>query len=125
MRNPHLPLMAMFRRSVAVRVVLATLPLLACAPFARAAVAGAAPIAPATTIDAGQGTTYSVDRHTVDGGGGTSSGGNFEIQGTIGQPDADPLQPSTGGVFEITGGFWPGLAPAPPRPDALFANGFE
>lgn len=125
MRKSRLALMVMVRRSVAVRVFLATLPLLACVPFASAAVAGAAPTASATTIDAGQGTTYSVDRHTVDGGGGTSSGGTFEIRGTIGQPDADPLQPSAGGVYEITGGFWPGLAPAPPRPDALFANGFE
>ena len=72
-----------------------------------------------------QGGDYRIDSYTVDGGGGTSSGGIFEIQGTIGQPDADPLQPSTGGVFEITGGFWPGLAPATPQPDALFANGFE
>ena len=72
-----------------------------------------------------QGGDYRIDSYTVDGGGGTSSGGIFEIQGTIGQPDADPLQPSTGGVFEITGGFWPGLAPATPQPDALFAHGFE
>ena len=72
-----------------------------------------------------QGGDYRIDRYTIDGGGGVSSGGTFEIQGTIGQPDADPLQPSTGGVYEITGGFWPGLAPATPQPDALFANGFE
>lgn len=71
------------------------------------------------------GEVYAVDRYTIDGGGGSSSGGNYEIQGTLGQPDADPLQPSTGGTFEITGGFWPGLSPAAPQPDALFANGFE
>lgn len=71
------------------------------------------------------GAPYAIDRYTIDGGGGRSSGGSYELQGTIGQPDADPLQPSTGGAFEITGGFWPGLAPATPQPDALFANGFE
>lgn len=87
-----------------------------------AAHGGALAQAPPATL---QGGDYRVDQYTVDGGGGTSSGGAFEIRGTIGQPDADPLQPSTGGVFEITGGFWPGLAPATPQPDALFANGFE
>ena len=71
------------------------------------------------------GDAYAIDHYTIDGGGGASSGGTFEIQGTIGQPDADPLQPSSGGAFEVTGGFWPGLAPETPQPDALFANGFE
>lgn len=75
--------------------------------------------------DGPAGDSYAIDRYTIDGGGGASSGGTFEIEGTIGQPDADPLQPSTGGVLELTGGFWPGLAPAAPQPDALFANGFE
>ena len=81
--------------------------------------------AAAASVVAGDGANYAVDTWTVDCGGGTSSGGTFEIRGTIGQPDADPLQPSTGGVYELTGGFWPGLAPATPQPDALFANGFE
>lgn len=101
-----------------------------------AAKAGIAPDAPASAgaarvedhsgaPGAPSGDPYAIDHYTIDGGGGTSSGGTFEIQGTIGQPDADPLQPSTGGDFEITGGFWPGVAPATPQPDALFANGFE
>lgn len=45
--------------------------------------------------------------HTVDGGGGTSSGGSFQISGSAGQPDAGQL---SGGSFELNGGFW--VAPA-------------
>ena len=90
-------------------------------PLLAPGIAASSPPSP----DSPAGEPYAIDRYTIEGGGGTSSGGTFEIQGTIGQPDADPLQPSTGGAFEITGGFWPGLAPATPQPDALFANGFE
>ena len=32
------------------------------------------------------------------------SGGEFELSGTIGQPDAGATM--TGGDFELTGGFW-------------------
>ncbi len=38
--------------------------------------------------------------------------GVFTIQDTIGQPDADPLAPSSGGPCRTSGGFWPGIAPA-------------
>ena len=47
---------------------------------------------------------YAVPWHTIDGGGGTSTGGVYSVSGTIGQPDAGG--PMTGGVFSITGGFW-------------------
>jgi hypothetical protein len=48
---------------------------------------------------------YDLDWHTVDGGGVMfSTGGDFELSGTIGQPDAGG--PLTGGDFELTGGFW-------------------
>jgi hypothetical protein len=49
--------------------------------------------------------SFAIDWHTIDGGGGTSSGGNFSLSGTIGQPDAN-TQPMTGGNFSLTGGFW-------------------
>ena len=42
---------------------------------------------------------------TVDGGGGGSSGGNYSLNGTIGQPDAGTL---SGGSYTLTGGFWVG-----------------
>ena len=34
--------------------------------------------------------TYDVAWNTLDGGGGLSTGGNFELVCTIGQPDAGP-----------------------------------
>ncbi len=47
----------------------------------------------------------SITWYTIDGGGGTSSGGGFTLSGTIGQPDAGTL---SGGTFTLKGGFWPG-----------------
>jgi hypothetical protein len=48
---------------------------------------------------------YAIDWYTIDGGGGTSTGGPYVLTGTIGQPDADW---AVGGVYELLGGFWPG-----------------
>jgi hypothetical protein len=67
-------------------------------------------------------TDFTDPRHVIASGGGSSSGGSFAISGTIGQPDVDPLQPSTGGAFAITGGFW---STAAAQADGLFQNGFE
>ena len=47
---------------------------------------------------------YSVTWSTIDGGGGTSTGGVFSVRGTIGQPDAG--RPHTNGTYSVTGGFW-------------------
>ena len=47
---------------------------------------------------------YDLSWHTVDGGGGTGSGGVFTVTGTIGQPAAGG--PLVGGTFAVTGGFW-------------------
>lgn len=47
---------------------------------------------------------YSIDWYTIDGGGGTSTGGLYSISGTIGQPDAGETM--TGGTYSLTGGFW-------------------
>ncbi|MBL9033088.1 MAG: hypothetical protein JNM80_15425 [Phycisphaerae bacterium] len=44
-----------------------------------------------------------IDWYTIDGGGGTSTGGGFTISGTIGQPDAGR---GVGGALECVGGFW-------------------
>lgn len=46
---------------------------------------------------------YSIDWQTIDGGGGTSTGGVYSVSGTIGQHDADTM---SGGQFTLTGGFW-------------------
>ncbi len=48
--------------------------------------------------------SYSIDWYTIDGGGGTSTGGVYSVSGTIGQPDASG--PMTGGNYSVTGGFW-------------------
>lgn len=72
-----------------------------------------------------RGGALNVPRHVIATGGGRSTGAAWVIRGTIGQVDAEPLQPSTdgSGFYAITGGFWPAL-PAP-RTDGLFIDGFE
>jgi hypothetical protein len=51
---------------------------------------------------------FGIDWFTVDGGGKMlSTGGEFELSGSIGQPDAGAAA-MTGGDFELAGGFWPG-----------------
>lgn len=48
--------------------------------------------------------SYSIDWFKVAGGGGTSTGGVYSVNGTIGQHDAGG--PMTGGNYSLTGGFW-------------------
>lgn len=48
---------------------------------------------------------FDLSWHTIDGGGGVSTGGGFALAGTIGQPDAGIM---SGGRFDLEGGFWPG-----------------
>src|SRR5437660_6145162 len=50
-----------------------------------------------------RGQNFSIDWFTIDGGGGTSTGGVYSVSGTIGQPDAGHM---SGGNFTIDGGFW-------------------
>ena len=47
---------------------------------------------------------YSILWSTIDGGGGTSTGGVYSVSGTIGQPDAGATMAN--GQYAITGGFW-------------------
>lgn len=46
-----------------------------------------------------------IDWYTIDGGGGTSTGGTYSVSGTLGQYDANTVQ-MTGGSFTLDGGFW-------------------
>ena len=48
---------------------------------------------------------YEISWYTIDDGGGTSTGGQYSLTGTIGQPDAAY---SSAGPYELLGGFWPG-----------------
>jgi hypothetical protein len=58
----------------------------------------------ATGARAQSGGPFDLSWSTIDGGGGTSAGGQFTLTGTIGQPDASVTL--TGGQFNLTGGFW-------------------
>lgn len=53
-----------------------------------------------TTAVAG---TLAIDQFSIDGGGGTSSGGSFSVSGTVGQPDAGKM---SGGNFGVESGLW-------------------
>ena len=46
---------------------------------------------------------YTLDWWSVDGGGGTCTGGVYTVSGTIGQPDAGAM---SGGNYTLQGGFW-------------------
>ena len=72
---------------------------------------------------------FQIDWFTIDGGGGSPSGGAFSLTGTIGQPDAGT---ALGGAFECAGGFWGGSAlscyancDASSVPPILNANDFQ
>jgi hypothetical protein len=49
-------------------------------------------------------TTTNIDWFKVAGGGGTSTGGTYQVSGTIGQHDAGG--PLSNGNYTVTGGFW-------------------
>jgi hypothetical protein len=60
---------------------------------------------------------YAIDWYTIDGGGGTSTGGVYAVSGTIGQPDAGEL---SGGTYALQGGYWGIFAvPVPGAPTLL------
>ena len=60
---------------------------------------------------------YELGRSSVDGGGVMrSTGGEFELSGTIGEPDAGVMD---GGAFTLSGGFWFGLSPTDCNDDGL------
>jgi hypothetical protein len=56
------------------------------------------------------GQSYSIDWHVVAGGGGTSTGGDYTLSGTIGQAEAG--ETLSGGAYTLQGGFWTGATGA-------------
>ncbi|MFC1781952.1 hypothetical protein ACFL02_00010 [Planctomycetota bacterium] len=58
-----------------------------------------------SSTQAQSGDGYDLSWNTIDGGGGKSMGGAYELEGTIGQPDAGVME---GGGYILAGGFWPG-----------------
>ena len=65
-------------------------------------------VAIALPAQAQSGNGYDLSWWTVDGGGATfSTGGEYSLGGTAGQPDAALW---AGGEYTLVGGFWGGLA---------------
>jgi hypothetical protein len=56
-------------------------------------------------LDAQPGASFEITRYTIAGGGGTSSGSQFTLTGTLGQIEAGTLN---GVRFTLRGGFWQG-----------------
>jgi CSLREA domain-containing protein len=61
------------------------------------------------TVLAQSSADFTLRRFVVGGGGGRASGSGIALHGTIGQA---AVAVSSGGAFRLTGGFWPGAAPA-------------
>jgi len=54
---------------------------------------------------------FDLSWNTVDSGGGSSAGGQFQLSGTIGQADAGVAL--VGGGWSVQGGFWSGIGSEP------------
>ena len=68
-------------------------------------------------LSAGAAPEFDLIRSTVDGGGAMfCTGGEFELSGTVGQPDAGTM---TGGGFELDAGFWFSASPGDCNTDGL------
>ena len=74
-----------------------------------------------SAIAQSSGGDFVITKHTIDGGGGTSDGGDFSVTGTVGQPDASTT-PMTGEGFSVSGGFWP---KGGELPELIFSDSFE
>jgi hypothetical protein len=66
---------------------------------------------------------YAVDWHSIDGGDVRAAGAGHAVHATVGQPDAEPLQPAAGGPYALVSGFHAIEGKA--LSDALFRDGFE
>ncbi len=68
---------------------------------------------------------FSIDWHTIDGGGevlSETADQSWQLSGAIGQPDATELIDLAGGGWTLTGGFW---AVNIDQTDILFRDGYE
>ena len=66
------------------------------------------------------GGAYAVPAHAIAAGGGRSTGGAFELEGTVAQHAVSP--PATGGPFLLVPGF---RRQRDAQADGLFSDGFE
>ncbi|WP_395373532.1 hypothetical protein [Marinicella sp. W31] len=60
---------------------------------------------------------YEIKKHTINNGGGTLTGGSYELNSSVGQVDANMSQ--SNGQYTINGGFWQ------ENNDLIFKNSFE
>ena len=74
--------------------------------------------ATAAVLAQSSGGEFELTQTTIDAGGGTASGVDFELDGTIAQPEANAQQ-SSGGEFLVAGGFWASAN------DTIFSDSFE
>ena len=65
-----------------------------------------AAIEPALPASASIGGGFEIRWQTINGGATSSTAGNYQLRGTVGQPDVDPLHPAQSTDFAHTGGFW-------------------
>jgi len=68
---------------------------------------------------ANSGSGYEIEKATTVASGGTTSGSNYQIKGSIGQSEAS--NNITGGAYGINGGIWT----TDFNNDIIFKNGFE
>lgn len=73
-------------------------------------IAPLAPAKPPTAPTAPAGPIGPVDRSVIAGGGGRTTGANFTVEATIGEPIASNTQ--SGGAFAVVGGYWSGQTKA-------------
>jgi len=64
----------------------------------------------AFTLSVASAASADLSWHSIDGGGGRSTGGSLELSGTIGQADAAI---GAGGAVVLVGGFWGGASVGP------------
>ena len=67
--------------------------------------------------------SYSIDWYKVAGGGGTCTGGTYQVSSTLGQADASGAM--SGGQYSLTGGFWALYALQPPGAPYLWVKRTE
>ncbi|MCF6299787.1 MAG: hypothetical protein L3J52_01480 [Proteobacteria bacterium] len=60
---------------------------------------------------------YEIKKYSINSGGATMTGGNYEMNSSIGQVDASTTLSS--GDYSLNGGFWH------ENNDLIFKNGFE
>lgn len=82
----------------------------------------AIPALPERALAQSASASFEIPRQTIDGGGEPANSTTYSLQGTVGQPDAGA--PMTSASYTLRGGFQV-AAPAAPRPDQVFADGFE